>query len=456
MNDDPTATDIERLLIGQTDKEETRRLVRKLAKGCPPSVLAFTEEIAGYLHDDKDRAPLPEAPRQSEWIYAKPAQRAIDGMPGLAKQWAKDCRRLAEGRAAVQACPGGWRGLGYRAHQRYKGWVHLELLWEAAFALRYSAPGDMLLMMMAGTKFAEEKLKPAPYGTTFVADLQARAWAELANAQRINLQLSTAEATFLEAWDRFEQGSLGEELEARINSLEASLLRAQRRIPEALSLLEETQKLYRRLGDQHLAARTLIQKGQVLRDEGRPEDELPCLREALSLLDPQRDPELTATTMCNLIETMVQVGQVKEAGRLLLKSDLRTAFADQPLNLLKLRWAEAKIMLARGQVDRAGEVFCEVREEFSNREQHYDAALVALDEAAFWLSEGDVDGVQDIVEEAYETFRVLGISREATKALYFLFEACRYQVVSEEILTKVRSFFLRVQRDPRARFEIPA
>ena len=454
MNDELTAADIQRLLTGEIETIELRSVVRRLLKGCPPAVLAFNERQLDFLREVAEIPDLPETPLAAGWAYDAVVGKAEAQAPRLAKRFDEARERLTAGLAAMRACPGGWRALPKQEQRKLRGWVRLEMLWEAAFAVRYSDPGDMLGMTIVARKLAAE-LPEEEHGAAFVADCQARACAELGNAWRVNVQLVAAEQEFVEAWKLFEDGSGDLELKARLNSLEASLRRDQRRIPEALALLQEAQVLYRELKNQHLAGRTLIQKAQVLHDEGRVEEAVPVYREALALLDRERDPELVATTLQSLINTLAECGDFHEAGSLLLKSDLRKAFADQPLNLLKLRWAEAKILLARGDDERGIEILHEVRQELARREQHYDAALVALDEAAFWLAEGATDAVRNIAEEAYETFEMLAVSSEATKALYFLYEACRRDLLTAQIFTAVRSFFLRVQHDPRARFEAP-
>lgn len=451
MNDHPTEADLQRLLAGNLEPEECRLLVRKLLGGCSPRVTPGTE---AFLLGEAEKPDLPDLPRETEWHYEASIRRAEEGAPRIAKWLVQERKILAQGLAVMRACPGGWREMPDREKRKIHGWPRLEMLLEAAYAVRYSNPNQMLWLAMSAKGVAEH-LDVEKYGSALVADLQARAWAEFGNAQRVNLQLSAADASFAEAWERFADGSGDVELEARLNSLEASLRRAQRRIREALSLLKDAQRLYRELGDDHLAGRIVVQRGQVLLDEGRDEEAILAFKEALPLLDCDRDSELAGTCILNLVATLAQAGEHKEAGRLLMKSGLREVFANKPLSMLKLRWAEAKILLARGNLERAGEVFSEVREEFTRLDQHYDAALVGLDEAAFWLSEGDVEAVEDIAAESYQTFLVLQIFPEATKALYFLREACRYEVVSEEILASVRSFFLRALRDPRARFEVP-
>jgi hypothetical protein len=94
-----------------------------------------------------------------------------------------------------------------------------------------------------------------------------------------------------------------------------------------------------------------------------------------------------------------------------------------------------------------------VREEFLLREREYDAALVGLELAAVWLRQGKAAQVRELAEETYETLRDLGVHHEAFKAVYFLREACRQQVLTLDLLRKVHHFLVRLEWQPLLRFQ---
>jgi tetratricopeptide (TPR) repeat protein len=296
-------------------------------------------------------------------------------------------------------------------------------------------------------------LSPEVYGAALVADLQARAWAELANADRVNDQLEQADAEFSEARRLLKMGSGNPLVRARVADLEASLRRAQRRMPQALALLDEARRLYAVAGDSHLAGKATTQKGMVSYYEGDPHRASKLFRQGLALLDRERDPHLVATTYLSLIRSLAKSGELTEAGRLLLSSGLREAFSEEPLILLKLRWIEGAILAGRGQHHRAEEVLSEVRTGFKGMEQEYDAALVGLELAEFWLQQGKLDAVQALATDTLFTFRRLKIDVHALAAVQFLAECCRRKILSAKILSHVRDFLGRFQQNPHLRFE---
>jgi tetratricopeptide (TPR) repeat protein len=267
--------------------------------------------------------------------------------------------------------------------------------------------------------------------------------------------LEQADHGFAEARRTLTKGTGNPLVIARVADFEASLRRDQHRIPETLALLDTARRHYLEAGERQLAGRTLINKGAALAYEGNPCRAARVFREALALLERKLHPQLFAAAQLALIRSLAELGETAEAGRLLLSSDLREAFTDEPLNLLKLRWLEGTILAGRGQHGRAEEVLSEVRAGFKGMEQQYDAALVGLELAALWLQQGKLDEVEKLATETLATFRRLKIGVHALAAVKFLAECCRRKVLSAKILSNVRGFLQRFQQNPDLRFEYP-
>jgi hypothetical protein len=172
----------------------------------------------------------------------------------------------------------------------------------------------------------------------------------------------------------------------------------------------------------------------------------------LALIDPERDEQLAAIGRYSLIHALVDCGELRQAGKELLESGLREAFAQDPLNLAKLRWLEGKIHAGLGKLWRAEQVLGEVRASFRERGQEYDAALVGLDLAALWLQQGNNTAVRELAEEILETFAALGVQREALKAIRFLREACRREMATPALVQRVSGFLRRLEWQPQLRF----
>jgi tetratricopeptide (TPR) repeat protein len=252
------------------------------------------------------------------------------------------------------------------------------------------------------------------------SDVQAEAWAELANAYRVNDDLAEAEEAFGRARTLLRRGSGDLRILARLAAFEASLRGAQRRFFEARELLDRVYRLNLRRGDRHLAGEALFVQGMSVQYGGDSLAAVRLLRKAVVLLDPDRDPQVVSVGQQGLIHALVDCGEYRKAGELLLKSDLRQSFTNEPLKLLKLRWLETKFMLSRGRHADAERALSHVQREFQERGKEYDAALVGLDLLPVRLRQGHAREARETAKNILVTFEALGIHREAARTRRYL------------------------------------
>ncbi|PYQ67181.1 MAG: hypothetical protein DMF53_02165 [Acidobacteria bacterium] len=442
-------SEVERFLGGDLPPDEQRKVVRHLLKDCEPcrAKLASLSEVLFRAEDLKE-----DARGIQSFSYDAALARAANRAHLYQARHRKE-RELLE-QALDTAPPDAKEGeeVYWRPFEALRGWSRVEALLRLSFEERYRDPRRMLLLALAA-RLAAEKLSPAELGPGLVADFQARAWAEVGNAYRVNEQFDFAEATLAHAESLFEEGTGDILLLARLADIKASLRIDQRRLDEAIDLLEVAYDLYYWAGDLHLANRARIKRGITTHYTGDPQEAISLLRQGLKLIDSTRDPQLAATGCQSLIHALADCGDFQEAGRLLLSAGLRQAFVEDPLNLLKLRWMEGKVLAGLGKLGRAERTFEQVREEFLLREREYDTALVGLELAAVWLRQGKTAQVRGLAEETYEILRDLGVHQEAFRAVLFLREACRRQAVTVSLLRKVHGFLVRLEWNPQLRFE---
>lgn len=445
-----TDGEIAAFLAGQLDPVDQTRIVRHLLNGCSLCStrvhLAIPEVSAKEDPDPQELAALDEA-------YDKAIDKALASIRSHEARWAREKEKRSRVLSILsQASPPRGGALTYHQARKYHGWPLVEALLQLSFESRYREPREMRWLAFEA-RLAAESVDPGDYEPGFVLDLQARAWAELANAHRVNDELEQAEAALAEARNLRRLGTGDLFLHARVADVEASLRTSQRRTAEACALLEEIHRLYLDLGERHLAGRALISRGICLRAGGAPQEAVQSFQEGLALLDPDRDSQLAFVANQALLDAMVDCGEFRRAAELLLESGLRQAFASDPLNLLRLRWVEGKILAGLGKLARAEEVFSAVRDEFRDRGLEYDAALAGLDLAAVWLQQGLTSDVLSLAQGMLDTFRDLGIHREAVKALRFFHLACKEKVVTARLAYGVRSFLVQLQNEPKLRFE---
>lgn len=335
---------------------------------------------------------------------------------------------------------------------RYFGWPLATALLEKSFQARHSDAQAMLSYAERACYVAKET-PPEKHPPGVVFDLRARAEIELANACRVNDHFEEAEAAFERGEEWLSRGSGDLALLARFCDVKASLREDQRRLPEALDLLDEARRLYTEIGDRHLAGRALTKRGRVVYSSGEPAEAVRLLEEGRALLDRERDPGLFAISTQVLLGCLVDCGEYLRAGELLMESGLGEAFAGEPLNQLRLRWVQARIYAGRGRLERAEAIFAEVRAGFQKHELEYNAALAGLDLAAVWMRQDKTRQVHLLAAEMAETFRRLNLpTRDAWAALHLLKLTCENKKVSRDLVERIRGFLARHQLDPGQRF----
>src|SRR6266545_5757347 len=308
-------SDVEGFLKGELAPEDFRRVIRHLVAGCP----ACGARIAATVPED---AFLPPGPPPEEDAYDAAIDRAWKSVRPLVKRWKEDQERLERGLQWLKDSPAGFSGLTSPQRQSLVAWVHVEILFQRSFAARYRNPKRML-DDADRAKYVVERIEKTPYGPGFLADLLVRAWAELANAYRVNENYRYAEAAFRVARKLLDQGTGDLLLQARIDDLEASLRKDQRRFGEACELHDEAFKVYRKLGERHLSGRALVKKGITLRLSRNPSAAVTALRKGIALLDPARDPKLITVSQQDLLDALVDAGDLHGAVRLLDRKSTR-------------------------------------------------------------------------------------------------------------------------------------
>ena len=312
-------------------------------------------------------------------------------------------------------------------------WALCETLIERCRALRYSDPERMVLTAALAANLAE-RLKPGSLGAQALADLQARAWAELGNARRISDDLSGAESGLARAFERAESGTGDPLLLARIMDLIASLYTDQRRFEEARRLQDSVYSIYLQAGDTHSAGRALISKGLSRGYAFEVEEAVQLFSQGLALLDANRDPKLVMAALHNLIWCLVECGQAKQADQLFAYSrELFSSYVER-LDAIKANWLEGRIAAGVGDDQRAEERFREARESFEQAKLYYEVALVSLDMAALWLREGRTAEIMGLLDETIAIFRARKIHREAIGTMLVLRRALQKDQATEALI----------------------
>src|SRR6202035_2236434 len=259
---------------------------------------------------------------------------------------------------------------------RFRTWVFCDLLLDASREWGFQDHARALELAELGAAVAC-LLSHEVDGAASVGDISARAWATLANAERIRSDFRAAERGFARA-ERLLKTGTGDPLEkAGVMLLKASLRGSQRRFAEAFRLLDRVVGIARRCGDLHLCGKALIAKGFLSGIAGQAEEAIRLLGEGIDFIDVESEPRLLVAARHNLILYLSESGRQPEALALLEQTrPLYSRLGDQ-MNLIRLRWVEGKIAAALGQWATAEALLNRVREDLVEQELGYDVALLS-------------------------------------------------------------------------------
>jgi tetratricopeptide (TPR) repeat protein len=242
---------------------------------------------------------------------------------------------------------------------------------------------------------------------------QGYCWAHVGNARRVANDFDGADEAFTRAWDLWPAGAeAGSELlpEWKLLSLEASLRREQRRLPQALELLDRARAGC--AGNPNAAARILLKKETVLDLMGDIEGAFAVLAEAAPLIEATGDRDLLLRSSFNMAVDLCHLERYVEAASLLP------------------RVREARIDAGQGRTKAARAGLEQARRKFAGLEMSYDAALASLDLALLWLKGGHTAKVRELAVEMEAIFRAKKIHREALAALILFWEAAKREAVT--------------------------
>jgi tetratricopeptide (TPR) repeat protein len=282
--------------------------------------------------------------------------------------------------------------------------------------------------------------------------LQGYAWAFVANARRVACDLPEAERAFGRAWKLWTAcppNEVGPLAEWRLYDLESSLRRAQRRLPEALTLLDRALLLQ----GGEAEGRILLNKAFTLEQMGEYEGAITALKRAASASGGRNEPRFLFLLRFNLAVNLCHLGRHAEAEKLL--PDIRSPAVQlgNGLDLLRALWLEGRIAAGLGQREKAISALERVRADFTSRGMAYDVALATLELAVLFLEEGQAEKVQNLARQMAPIFKSQGVHREALAALKLFQDAAEQKAATLDLARRLVPYLQRARHQPDLKFE---
>jgi tetratricopeptide (TPR) repeat protein len=336
-----------------------------------------------------------------------------------------------------------------REEPEFQSWALCELVCEESVR----AAADAAAAAVALGELAVEIALRATGEPSWRRRLEGYARAFLANAIRVAGRLADAGEAFDRALAVWESGAPADPAPldgSRLLDLESSLRREQRQFDRALELVERALVVH---PTGPAAARLLLSRAHTLEQRGDYEEAVKTLRRAALQIDRAIDPRLVLILEQHLVWDLCHLGRAAEAQPLLPEARALAVRLGNRLDLLRLRWVEARLAAGLGRVKEAIASFEEVRADFVRLNMPYDAALATMQLAVVLLQDGSrAAEVKALAVEAAPIFEDEGVHIEARKALALFRRAAHEEQVTLDFARRLATYLELARREPALAF----
>lgn len=404
-----------------------------------------------FLNEDRRRPfdPIGPTPEQEVEIYE--ASRALAAE--LDAMYRGRIRRMNLERA-LEAAAGQW--------ERLKGLTMSRRRTEIRRNPAFHTWSFCLFLCAESVRWATDQPKVAPHVgrlAVVVARRCAEPWAErlvayslahLANTYRVLGKHREAELLFGKAgglWSMpgaaaADPGVLDP---GRIFDLEASLRKDQRKLAEALALLDKAFPISR------VPGRILVSRSLVLSLMGFYEEAIKTLQRATEFLvdGEARDK---AVIDYNIGVNCCHLGRFEEATALADSAYKIIEASKNRIDILRCRWLRARVLDGLGDRQAALSIYRNLVCEFQERDMKYDLALVTLECAALLLSLGQTWECRSLTIGLPAYFKAKGIHQEALAALKVFSDSVQLETATEALARQVAAFLYLARGNQGLRF----
>lgn len=269
--------------------------------------------------------------------------------------------------------------------------------------------------------------------------LALRADAHRANAHRVAGDLPEADRRFRALRRQLVVDPVADpSLDAEVASLEASLRWDQRRLDDAMALLDQAAWIYGEVAEREGLARVLIKRASVAQELERSEQALADLDRARRLVDRHEQPFLYLFTVVGSAPILIDRGRCAEAESLLSDAAGACEAAAEPWWAHRLAHLQGRAALGGGDLERAERLLSAARQDLIDRELPKDTANATLDLALVHLQQGRTGEVRRLCAEIAPYLEACGAAASALAALALLGRATAADAAALAQVAKLR------------------
>ncbi len=295
---------------------------------------------------------------------------------------------------------------------------------------------------------AAARLDPERCGRSLIADLEARAWALMAEGWLESGSTDAGQTALRLARSHLREGSGDPLEEAEILYREAGASHATRPA-DALQAVDRAAAIFLEYGARKRLGESLVRKGELAASTGDHTVAVPLFREALALLDGQLTDGRLAEIGWRLTRSLLAEGAADQAWTEIARARSRLRGAPDELIEARLRFLEGRIARLAGLEDEAANCLREARDTLLHLGRPEEAARAHLGWVALAWRHRKPDDLepQSVEVLANETDRLLataGLSRETVMVLLLVDRAASSGALRSDLVDALDDFLERV------------
>lgn len=420
-----------RVFAGTAFQGEAEHAARHLV-GCD-ACSALAAEVVAELAARQALAPGKKSVRVLADLLREKEEMLVRSLQ--AKAWVEAVRTLPEAEQARAVRD--WKDLRSRRF--------LEAVIEEATARAIHDPEEGEALARFGLSVADA-LEGNQLGSKVLGDLRSKLWATIANARRLSADWPGSSTAIQEARLSLATGTGDLHAEARLLSVEASLLTDLGRREPAVSLLKQARGIYVKLGDQQLVARTLLKVANTLTDVD-PQQAYEVAGEALGLLD-RDEARLVMMARSIRIECLIELGEIRQA--LFAFQAVRSRYAQFSEDRIQLRvlFIEARLLEVFGKIREAERRYEQVIRGFWNLRLYKDSLLDRLYLFAFHFNRGALVKAERVCKAGLKQLASIDAHPQMKSVWTELLASLQAGALDAQALQAVRSYMVLHWRVP--------
>jgi AraC-like DNA-binding protein/tetratricopeptide (TPR) repeat protein len=280
-----------------------------------------------------------------------------------------------------------------------------------------------------------------------IHDLRALGWAWLANARRLAFDFDGAAMDHARADEEWSspRGERDLAISAEIRMLKGSLRQCQCRYAEAHDLLSEATNLASLAKDTRLLAEALIHRAVVNGYAQRNEESRSDLRDALSLSEGSRLAYLAFASSANLANIEGRLGEYTLAIESLETAKRHWDLIKYRFGWYEIRHLEGNIKEGIGEFEGAEKCYKEASSGFAGINEYGREALVSLDRAILYMSQGRVEEALELASSIPVALQTMTLHTETIAAIAIVASDHARREISRLALNELRR---RLHDDP--------